>query len=82
MQIGIVGLPFSGKSTLFSTLMARKSQDDSGKFKQEAERGIITVPDTRLDRLTEMFNPRKHIKIPVYRHSFFQISKPLTLSCY
>ena len=65
MQIGIVGLPFSGKSTLFSTLMARKSQDDSGKFKQEAERGIITVPDTRLDRLTEMFNPRKQVNATI-----------------
>jgi len=36
MQIGIVGLPFSGKSTLFDTLLAHKSGQDSYKQKSEA----------------------------------------------
>lgn len=71
MQIGIVGLPFSGKSTLFETLLTQKAYESIGKFKNEAERGVVQVPDSRLDKLTEMFNPRKkvpatieYIKVP------------------
>ena len=63
MQIGIVGLPYSGKSTLFSTLLKHKSHDVSGKM--SAERGIVKVPDERLDRLTEMFKPRKKVNATI-----------------
>ena len=65
MQIGIVGLPFSGKSTLFDTLLSHKSGGDSYKQKTEAERGIINVPDERLNKLTEMFNPEKQINATI-----------------
>ncbi len=65
MQIGIVGLPFSGKSTLFDTLLVHKSIDESRKFKTESERGIVKVPDDRLDQLTKMFNPQKQINATI-----------------
>ena len=65
MQIGIVGLPFSGKSTLFDTLLAHKSTDDSHKHKSEAERGVVKVPDERLNKLTEMFNPKKQVNATI-----------------
>jgi GTP-binding protein YchF len=65
MQIGIAGLPFSGKSTLFETLLAHKSHDSSGKFRSEAERGIVIVPDDRLDKLSAMFNPRKTVNATI-----------------
>jgi ribosome-binding ATPase len=65
MQIGIVGLPFSGKSTLFDTLLAHKSTDDSHKQKTEAERGVVKVPDQRLNKLTEMFNPKKQVNATI-----------------
>ncbi len=61
MQIGIVGLPFSGKSTLFETLLAHKSHESTGKFKNDAERGVVQVPDSRLNKLTEMFQPQKEV---------------------
>ena len=61
MQIGIVGLPFSGKSTLFETLLAHKSHESAGKYKSETERGVVQVPDSRLDILTAMFNPKKEV---------------------
>jgi GTP-binding protein YchF len=61
MQIGIVGLPFSGKSTLFETLLTHKSHDSAGKYRSEAERGIVQVPDERLYKLTTMFNPQKEV---------------------
>ena len=63
MQIGIVGLPYSGKSTLFSTLLQHKGAETSGK--QSSERGIVKVPDKRLDILTDMFNPKKKVNATI-----------------
>lgn len=60
MQIGITGLPYAGKSTLFTTLLSRKSESDSF-HKKETEKGIVKVPDARLDHLTEIFNPRRKV---------------------
>ena len=65
MQIGIVGLPYSGKSTLFSTLLAHKSIDESGKHKHETERGVVKVPDERLNQLTKMYNPEKQVNATI-----------------
>jgi GTP-binding protein YchF len=65
MQIGIVGLPYSGKSTLFDTLLAQKPGEDSYKHKAEAERGIVKVPDDRLNKLTEIFNPKKQVNATI-----------------
>jgi len=64
MQIGIVGLPFAGKTTIFSTLLKHKSAD-AGYHKQEAERGIVKVPDERLDRLTALFNPKRQVNATI-----------------
>ena len=58
MQIGIVGLPQSGKSTLFQTI-TKTHLDSSSMAKMETHQSIIKVPDERLDKLTEIFNPKK-----------------------
>ena len=58
MQIGIVGLPQSGKSTLFQTI-TKTHLDPSAMMKVETHQVIIKVPDERLDMLTEIFNPKK-----------------------
>jgi len=58
MQIGIVGLPQSGKSTLFQTI-TKTHLDPSSMAKVETHQAIIKVPDGRLDKLTEIFNPKK-----------------------
>jgi len=64
MEIGIVGLPYSGKSTLFSTLLNLK--DDSPQHgKQNAERGVVKVPDERLEKLTALFNPKKKVNATI-----------------
>ena len=63
MQIGIVGLPFSGKSTLFSTLLRHKTHEPGAKM--NAERGVVKVPDERLDKLTEMFKPKKKVNATI-----------------
>ena len=58
MQIGIVGLPQSGKSTLFQTI-TKSHLDPSTMSRVETHQAIIKVPDKRLDKLTEIFNPKK-----------------------
>ncbi len=58
MEIGILGLGASGKSTLFSLLTG---QAPAGTGRHDAAGiGITRVPDPRLDRLSALFRPRKH----------------------
>jgi len=61
MEVGIIGLPVSGKTTLFSTLSGQSAEPAFGGGKVEVHRGVVKVPDGRLDRLTEIFNPRKKV---------------------
>jgi GTP-binding protein YchF len=67
MQTGIVGLPYSGKSTLFSTLLAYSHiiHEESAKHKQEAERGVVKVPDERLDQLTKIIKPKRQVNATI-----------------
>jgi len=58
MQIGIVGLPLSGKSTLFQTI-TKSHLDQSQLVRSESHHAVIKVPDKRLDKLSEIFKPQK-----------------------
>lgn len=60
MQIGIVGLPFSGKSTLFQT-MTRTHLDDAAARRQQTNIAMVKVPDARVDTLATYFNPKKTV---------------------
>jgi hypothetical protein len=60
MQIGIVGLPYCGKSTLFQTI-TKTHLDATALAKTEAHHAVVKVPDTRLDALTALFNPRRNV---------------------
>jgi len=58
MQIGIVGFPFAGKSTLFQTIT--NIHIDANSFgKNESHHAVIKVPDERLDVLAQIFSPQK-----------------------
>lgn len=60
MQIGIIGLPNSSKTTIFDALTRENVQTEpfsSGKF--EIHSAVVSVPDPRVDRLAALFNPRK-----------------------
>jgi GTP-binding protein YchF len=58
MRLGIIGLPQSGKSTVFEALTKSATSDGN---RQESRIGTITVPDQRVDILSDMYNPRKTI---------------------
>lgn len=64
MQIGIVGLPQSGKSTLYQTI-TKTLLDPASLVKVETHQSIIKVPDERLDKLTEIFNPKKKVNATI-----------------
>jgi len=59
LQCGIVGLPNVGKSTLFNCLSNAKAQAANFPFCTiEPNVGVITVPDERLTKLTEIVKPK------------------------
>jgi hypothetical protein len=60
VQVTIVGLPGSGKTTVFNALTGAHA--DTGGFsggRAAPNMGVVKVPDDRLDRLSELFHPRK-----------------------
>lgn len=62
MEIGIVGLPNVGKSTIFNALTSGGAAASNYPFTTiEPNVGVVPVPDARLDRLRELFNPPETI---------------------
>ncbi|NLZ96275.1 MAG: redox-regulated ATPase YchF [Bacteroidales bacterium] len=60
LQCGIVGLPNIGKSTLFNCLSNAKAQAANFAFCTiEPNIGVITVPDERINKLSELTNPQR-----------------------
>src|SRR5581483_10563569 len=62
MQIGIIGLPLSGKTTIFNALT--RGHADVANFasgKLQVHTASVQVPDPRVDVLSQMFKPRKTI---------------------
>ncbi len=62
MEIGIIGLPNSGKTTIFNALT--RSHTETAAFSSgqlEVHTAVVDVPDERVDKLAEMFRPKRTI---------------------
>ena len=62
LRAALIGFPSSGKSTLFQLMTSAR---DAPRGKGDVAIGISKVPDTRLDTLTAMYNPRKRVPATV-----------------
>lgn len=65
MQMGILGLPKAGKTTLFNLLTASAEVTDKFAKSQAAHVGVARVPDPRLARLRDLFQPRRYVPATV-----------------
>jgi len=61
MRMGIIGLPQTGKTTIFNALTRGDQPTGVGIGRMEVHTAVVDVPDGRLDRLGVMFHPRKKI---------------------
>lgn len=62
MRLGIIGLPNSGKTTIFNALTHSNYETaavSSGQF--EVHTAVVSVPDERLDKLSAIFKPKKTV---------------------
>jgi len=76
MQIAIVGLAGAGKTTVFNTL-TRGHAETGGYGGLQLNVGVVKVPDERLDRLAEVFPPRKIVHADV---TYIDLPAPPTSS--
>src|SRR5512143_1070277 len=62
MRLGIIGLPNSGKTTIFNALTrSNRTTSPTSSGKLEVFTAVVPVPDSRIDVLSKMYNPKKTI---------------------
>jgi GTP-binding protein YchF len=65
VQLGILGLPKSGKTTLFNTLTTSNQATDKYSSSSQTNLGTATVRDTRLEKLRDLFKPKRYMPASV-----------------
>lgn len=61
MKLGIIGLPQSGKTTIFNALTRGNTPTTASAGRIEVHTAVVDVPDPRVDRLSAMFKPKKTV---------------------
>jgi ribosome-binding ATPase len=61
MKLGIIGLPQSGKTTIFNALTRGNTPTAASAGRIEIHTAVVDVPDPRVDKLSAMFKPKKTI---------------------
>jgi len=61
MKLGIIGLPQSGKTTIFNAITRGDAPTTASAGRFEVHTAVVDVPDERVTKLSEMFNPKKTI---------------------
>lgn len=59
MQLGIIGLARSGKTTVFNAVTRGSAQVGAYSSASQPNVGVVNVPDVRVDRLAELYKPKK-----------------------
>ncbi len=61
MKLGIIGLPQSGKTTIFNAVTRGNAPTTASAGRMEVHTAVVDVPDERVDKLSAMFKPKKTI---------------------
>jgi hypothetical protein len=59
MRLGIIGLPQSGKTTIFNALTRGDQPTSMSGVRFEVHTAVVDVPDLRIDQLVDLFHPQK-----------------------
>jgi ribosome-binding ATPase len=73
MKVGLVGFAGSGKTTIFNTLTGLTAEVGGYGAREKANVGVIKVPDHRVDKLAEIYNPKKKTYAEI---SFVDVAGP------
>jgi hypothetical protein len=65
MQLGIIGLPQSGKTTVYKALTGADIPTEMSTGQMEVHTAVVDVPDPRVEKLCEMFKPKKIVRAKV-----------------
>ena len=61
MRLGIIGLPQTGKTTIFNAVTGGDIPAEISAGRVQVNTAVVDVPDVRVDKLSAMFNPKKTI---------------------
>jgi GTP-binding protein YchF len=61
MKLGVIGLPQSGKTTIFNALTRGHQPVTTSGGRFDVHTGVVDVPDVRVDHLSDLFKPKKTI---------------------
>ncbi len=73
MKVGLVGFAGSGKTTVFNTLTGLTAEVGGFSGREKANIGVIKVPDPRVEKLAELYNPKKKTLAEI---SFVDVAGP------